>query len=1512
MSGRVSQSETKVFRQVFGSGGSTSQVAMTHAWPMGGAPLFPTNLPMKPKFNPRRLLVSSLIILTASHAKAVDYYWDANGATGGTGGSGNWTTTTSLWRNGSATGTLAPWVNGNMAFLGGTYGTVTTTAAIEANQINVVAGTAGTAPFTVSNGTGGSLTITGPNKAVNVASGTSLLINPRTLQTTVTGETSMLTVQGGGTLTMSGINRCYGGNMTVTGAGTRLIFSGGNGLNLGTAANGMPAGSVGVIASSGGTVEIRATSNYTAAVQLSGGKLELSLASTAASFPNGLALQSGGGITALGTAKSSVVGTAGTGNTAFITANAGTRIITVNSTGDPSGYDLELSASSGSLALIGNTSNIGNFQKNGAGVMRLLPGVYISNMRDRSYVSSKTSLIVNAGTFQNEADVHSITEVNNGAIAKTGSASGTYDAVLLHSGGTFELSRASGTFTSGIAFGSGENSITFNGGSLKFSGINTDVSSSISTLAAKAVIDTNTQNVTFATGLTGTGSLEKRGAGTLTLAAANTFSGDTVVTSGTLAIGSTGSVGSAVVDVRNNAVLDVTALAGAPLLTASGSVLTGTGTSLVTGDLNLPAGTILRPGGFNLAGTTAITGNFNLAGNYQPDLAASSDLVTVSGAANLAGAKILPISSGPFPAGTYTVLTYGTLTGDPVLDPSFASSRYNPVLSLGPKTSPGSISISLAGNLADLIWSGKNTAIWASNSDQNWTNLGVDDVFRQLDTVTFDDTALANLNISIPSEVSPTGLNFYNMTHAYQFTGAGSITGTTGLNKVGEGTVILGTNNTFSGSIYNEAGVLQIGNGGTTGTVGTGVITNNGQLIFNRSNDLTATNVISGSGSLQKLGAGKLTLTGTNTYSGATAINGGTLSLAADNQLGTAPVGQTLTLNGALEITATATIAANRSLILGPLDADGTGTIDVNTNAAGIVTYNGVISNNGTGTAGLTKKGLGVLALGGANTYSGVTTVQAGSVRTTTPSAFGAATAGTVIESGAGIYILGGSQASPILEPFTISGNGDGTGAIRAGTGNARYTIAGPVGLAANAGIYVDANTAMDFTNTISGTNTDLSFQNGSLDCTLSGDISLGTGSFTKTGAGVTILTGSNSYGSTTISAATLQVGDGGTTGSLGNGSITNNGTLILRRSNSLTVASSITGTGTLTKSGAGTTTLSGANSYTGTTSITAGTLQIDGIHTAGAGYSVSAGATLGGNGSTTSGVTVNGSISPGASIGTLSTGPVVLNNGSSLAMEINTSTLTADKLVVTGDVTRPGATVNLVLTDLASPATTAALPNGTQFALVEYTGAWDPTKTLTYNGVAVPDNSTITFGPNVFTVKYNDSNRLTLTALQTSTAFETWISTYSATLDTSAKRLPGADPDGDGVTNFLEFALKGNPTSSANTGLVAVITQDTDAPADTKELTLVAAVRRGITFASGAGNSQQGSKDGVTYNVQGSLALTTWDSAVSAISTGENTVPGSILTEDLTGTDWQYRTFVLDASEGLVAKGFLRIKVSE
>ena len=124
-----------------------------------------------------------------------------------------------------------------------------------------------------------------------------------------------------------------------------------------------------------------------------------------------------------------------------------------------------------------------------------------------------------------------------------------------------------------------------------------------------------------------------------------------------------------------------------------------------------------------------------------------------------------------------------------------------------------------------------------------------------------------------PATSSTTARSIFNRSNALTY--AGVVSGTGSLTQAGAGTLTLTGANTYTGGTTISAGTLQIGSGGTTGSL-VGDIVDNGALIFNRSNALTYAGTISGTGTVTKLGSSaRLTLTGDNTYTGSTTISAG-------------------------------------------------------------------------------------------------------------------------------------------------------------------------------------------------------------------------------------------------------------------------------------------------------------------------------------------------------------------------------------------------------------------------------------------------------------------------------------------------------------------------------------------------------------------------------------------------------------------------------------------------------------
>ena len=334
-------------------------------------------------------------------------------------------------------------------------------------------------------------------------------------------------------------------------------------------------------------------------------------------------------------------------------------------------------------------------------------------------------------------------------------------------------------------------------------------------------------------------------------------------------------------------------------------------------------------------------------------------------------------------------------------------------------------------------------------------------------------------------------------------------------------------------------------------------------------------------------------LTGVNTYTGPTYINSGTLSISADTGFGTAPASATANMivlnggslsagfNGSISVNRGMTIGANGGTILSPVSS---------------LTYQGIIAGSGPLTINTTSGGILYGASG--STYSGGTTLSGSGTLYPVVSSIGSPGSPTSGPFGTGTLTLNGSSMRPstgvaldpviIGNPVVIAANT----AFSSANGEKNLTLTGPVTLTGSRTLTVSLG---------NGTlNTDGTGGASGKAVTFSGIISDGGSAYgitqNGTGTGKLILSGANSYtGPTVISSAILQIGSGGTSGSLSpSSSITDNGTLTFNRSDDIVqgthFANNITGTGGLTKSGAGKLTV-GANGYSGQTTVNGGTL---------------------------------------------------------------------------------------------------------------------------------------------------------------------------------------------------------------------------------------------------------------------------------------------------------------------------------
>ena len=312
-------------------------------------------------------------------------------------------------------------------------------------------------------------------------------------------------------------------------------------------------------------------------------------------------------------------------------------------------------------------------------------------------------------------------------------------------------------------------------------------------------------------------------------------------------------------------------------------------------------------------------------------------------------------------------------------------------------------------------------------------------------------------------------------------------------------------------------------------------------MVFNYgiSTSPTYSGVISGTGTLTKSGPGTLTLTGgnNNTYTGTTTVNGGTLILNSTQQY--------------------------TNLVPGDLVVNNGGTVTVSAGAGGINDCVYGFEHN--------------------------VTVNAGGILNNSSSwqdLYSLTVTGTVLGTG---WIAFGADGYPAATDSVLIGDGGCINGPENGTGpEIDLCTANPA-----QGIRCDGTTTggtIASNIMIQGSSKTFTVDNAGAPLTISGVIFQYGGSYgiTKTGTGTLTFTGNNSYtGTTTVSAGTLQLGDGTTNGTIA-GNITDNAALVFNygTSTSPTYSGVISGTGTLTKTGTGTLTFTGNNSYTGTTTV--------------------------------------------------------------------------------------------------------------------------------------------------------------------------------------------------------------------------------------------------------------------------------------------------------------------------------------
>ena len=731
--------------------------------------------------------------------------------------------------------------------------------------------------------------------------------------------------------------------------------------------------------------------------------------------------------------------------------------------------------------------------------------------------------------------------------------------------------------------------------------------------------------------ISGSGGLTKSGTGTLSLLGANTFSGAVKLSAGTTVLGSNTAVGSGALSL------------GTATLKTNGTAVTLSNVMTFTGNTTFANADALIFSGLEKTGGSNRTLTLNGAGSVTFDGVFSGNrLVTKAGSGTLVlnGANTLSngvtLSAGTLIVGNDSAAGTDilTLNGGTIQGATIARTLANAV-TLGGNTTFGGTDLTFTGattaaavrtltvnnnttfsgvvsGAGGLTKGGSGTLMLSGASDNTFTGaVAVND-----GTLVFNKTATKNAMkgtvLTIGDNIGASGSAILRYDASNQLPTVAVTVNTDGLFNLQGFTDAIGTLTMTGGSVVGTSiSRLDLGGNVTVSATGTNVaqITAGVGLVANRTFtindnavstdiDLSISGIISTGFALTKAGAGTLLLSGTNTYSGGTTANNGTLYLDNNSALGTAAVnlGDTTGNNSATLLFSstagrtvtnaiTAVAGSSGTLTLGGVNTSGINSFGGNITlaksltltaaAGGEVDLNGIISG---ATFGVTKIGAGTVRFAGANTYTGLSTISAGTLLYGSSNEI--ATGGVTIDGATAVLDLGVSHTDTVGQVILDNGGtitGSGTSAL-------------------------SSTAAFDV-------------RNGSVTIPLSGSVAL-----TKSTSATVTLSGVNTYtGITTVSAGTLLLGvvnslpstsavtiSSGAVLDLGSfnqsiGSLASAGTVALGTATlttggdntATTFSGVISGTGGLTKNGSGIFTISGTNTFAGATTINTGTLKL-------------------------------------------------------------------------------------------------------------------------------------------------------------------------------------------------------------------------------------------------------------------------------------------------------------------------------
>ncbi|MCX5678072.1 MAG: autotransporter domain-containing protein, partial [Candidatus Omnitrophica bacterium] len=865
--------------------------------------------------------------------------------------------------------------------------------------------------------------------------------------------------------------------------------------------------------------------------------------------------------------------------------------------------------------------------------------------------------------------------------------------------------------------------------------------------------DAHNLSGTYAGVASGTGGITTDGTGVLTLSGANDYTGATTINAlSHLTLDGTGTI-AASSGVANAGTLTIGGNKTVQKLTGNGTAVTLGANTLTIGGANNLSGTYAGVIGADAAGggiTTGGTGTITLSG---VNLYTGATTINALSHLTLDGTGTIAASSGVANAGTLTI------QGDKVVQKMTGAG----VTALGANT----LTIGDVHNL-----SGNYTGIASGTGGITTAGTGV---------------------LTLSGANDYTGATTINALSRLTLDGTGTIEGSSGVANAG--TLTIQGNKTIDS--MTGAGVTTLG--ANTLTIGDATGTSG-----------TYSGVASGTGGITKAGAGTLTLSGANDYTGVTTYTAGTVSAntigngGAAGSIGkaAAAAGNQVLNGGTLSYTGNNT-TTDRGFTVNAagseIDVTTVGqtltiqTTGIVTNAAAdILTIGGAgnteIKSAISGTGGLAKDDAGTLTLSGVNTFTtGGIALNAGTLKLGSTTALGGATSkltingGTIDNSNGAALVMANNNPVDVKSDWTFTGTNDltfaagawtlyGTGTVTLTTAGKNLTVGGIVGDLGNAfglGTAGAGTLTLDKANTYTGATTIGAGSTLALDATGTIETSSGvanSGTFT-TAAAKTIqsLTGA---GVTTLGGGDLTVGDANNRSGTYSGAIGDGG-----------------GARGVIKAGTGTWTISGVNTYTGATAINAGTLALGGATTIKGNITQAAAGTLDLGTST---LTLNG-------IGALG------NYTQAAATTLNTTILNA---TTAGNINASAAGTGKMTTLAASALNinvgSAYIPNNTTWTILDgKTGA---------TGVVAP--TTITTNSSVLTftaAAANGGDDLTITASRGTNGYPARASNSNAAAAGAALEAAGnAGATGDMAT--VLGTLDGLSASQVSAALNTVV----------------------------------------------------------------------------------------------------------